>query len=249
MKIRQNVGRCKDPHNSWEYGSFTIKKEMVFSSVKKLEKVVGNLKRLSWERFYNIVIPEFEYKVDDHILEIEMEYIKGDYMQSIHHHNVVYDELVARDGDWSWTDYSPRNFIVKDDRIHVIDLDSYGYIEFEDRQKKWDQTYGIFAPLIRSYRGKNQIDAKLSCSDLDYLRLRKLLVCVFNAKVERVEEKYYAKIENSTYDNLEELMVHLRLVYNCIKNAMDLNPPNHQQRKNILKELRETSSYKATHVL
>ena len=96
----------------------------------------------------------------------------------------------------------------------------------------------MYKRQIRSYRGKNQLDAKLSCSDLDYLRLRKLLVSVFNAKVERVEEKYYAKIDNSTYDNLEQLMSYLRLLYSYIQNEMDLNPPRHQQRKNILKELR-----------
>ncbi len=237
MNIRYN----KDPHNRydcWEYGSFTIKKEMVFSNVAKLEKVVDNLNKLKLERFHNVVVPDFTVEVNDHILRVEMDYVKGDYMQSIHHYNVVYDELVTRDGDWSWTDYAPRNFIVKDDRIYVIDLDSYGYIKFEDRQRKWDESYGIFAPLIRSYRGKNQLDAKLSCSNLDYIRLRKLLVSVFNAKVERVEEKYFAKIDNSTYDNLEEVMSYLKLLYSYLQNEMDLNPPRHQQRKSILKDLR-----------
>ena len=151
---------------------------------------------------------------------------------------IVLDEKIARDSDWSWTDYAPRNFIVKDDRIHVIDLDSYGYIKFEDRQRKWDESYGIFAPLIRSYRGVNQIDAKLSCNNLDYVRLKKLLVNVFNARVERVEEDYFAKIDNTTYNNLEELMNYLRLLYSYLQDEMNQNPPRHQQRKNILRELR-----------
>lgn len=237
MNIRYN----KDPHNRydcWEYGSFTLKKEMVFSSVKKLDKVVNNLNKLKNEKFYNVIIPDFTIEVNDHILQVEMEYVKGDYMQSIHHYNIVYDELVARDSDWSWTDYAPRNFIVRDDRIHVIDLDSYGYIKFEDRQRKWDESYGIFAPLIRSYRGVNQIDVKLSCNNLDYVRLKKLLINVFNARVERVEENYFAKIDNSTYNNLEELMSYLRLLYSYLQDEMNQNPPRHQQRKNILRELR-----------
>ena len=88
MNIRYN----KDPHNRydcWEYGSFTLKKEMVFSSVKKLDKVVNNLNKLKNEKFYNVIIPDFTIEVNDHILQVEMEYVKGDYMQSIHHYNIV----------------------------------------------------------------------------------------------------------------------------------------------------------------
>ena len=167
-----------------------------------------------------------------------MDYVKGDFIRSIHHYNVVYDELIERKSEYSWTDYSPQNFIVKDDRIHVIDLDSYGFIEYEDRKRKWEKQFGIFAPLIRSYRGNKQLDAKLSCDDLSYLKLKRLLENVFNAKVERVDEDYFAKIDNSTYDNLESVMSYLKLLYSYLQNEMDLNPPRHQQRKDILKELR-----------
>ena len=167
-----------------------------------------------------------------------MDYVKGDFIRSIHHYNVVYDELIERKSEYSWTDYSPQNFIVKDDRIHVIDLDSYGFIEYEDRKKKWEKQFGIFAPLIRSYRGNKQLYAKLSCDDLSYLKLKRLLENVFNAKVERVDEDYFAKIDNSTYDNLESVMSYLKLLYSYLQNEMDLNPPRHQQRKDILKELR-----------
>jgi hypothetical protein len=225
-------------YDCWEYGSFTIKKEMIFSNVGLLEKVVGNLKRLGWEKFHNVVIPEFEYKVNDHLLEIEMEYIKGDFIKSIHHYNVVYDELVERDSTYSWADYNPTNYIVKDDRIHVIDLDSFGYIEYEHRKAKWEKQFGIFAPLIRSYKGKNQLDAKLSCDNLHYIKLKRLLQKVFNAKVDRVEENYFAMIDGKTYDNLEEVMSYLRLLYNYLQIEMDTNTPRHQQRKDILKELR-----------
>lgn len=237
MNIRYNRNNTYR-YDCWEYGSFTIRKEMVFSNVAFVEKVVGNLKKLKSEKFHNVVVPEFQYKVNDHVLEIEMEYIKGDFIRSIHHYNVIYDELVERDSNYSWSDYNPQNFIVKDDRIYVIDLDSFGYIEYEHRKDKWERTFGIFAPLIRSYKGRKQIDAKLSCSDLDYIRLRKLLVSVFNAKVERVEEKYFAKIDNSTYNNLEEVMSYLRLLYTHLQNEMDQNPTRHQQQKDLLRQLR-----------
>tara|TARA_B100001057_G_scaffold400024_1_gene411100 strand:+ start:517 stop:1230 length:714 start_codon:yes stop_codon:yes gene_type:complete len=236
-----NIKNNKDPYNRydvWEFSVLTIKKEMVFSNVSFLDKVVSNLKKLQEEKFYNVVVPDFSYNVNDHILSIEMDYVKGDFIRSIHHYNVVYDELIERKSDYSWTDYSPQNFIVKDDRIHVIDLDSYGFIQYEDRKRKWEKQFGIFAPLIRSYSGNKQLDAKLSCDDLSYLKLKRLLENVFNAKVERVEEDYFAKIDNSTYDNLEDVMTYLKLLYSYLQNEMDLNPPRHQQRKDILKELR-----------
>ena len=237
MNIRYNRNNTYR-YDCWEYGSFTIRKEMVFSDVAFVEKVVGNLKKLVSEKFHNVVVPEFQYKANHHLLEIEMEYIKGDFIRSIHHYNVIYDELVERDSNYSWSDYNPQNFIVKDDRIYVIDLDSFGYIEYEHRKAKWENQFGIFAPLIRSYKGCKQLDAKLSCSDLDYIRLRKLLVSVFNAKVERVEEEYFAKIDNSTYNNLEELMSYLRLLYTHLQNEMDHNPTRHQQQKDMLRQLR-----------
>ena len=236
-----NIKNNKDPYNRydvWEFSVLTIKKEMVFSNVSFLDKVVSNLKKLQEEKFYNVVVPDFSYNVNDHILSIEMDYVKGDFIRSIHHYNVVYDELIERKSDYSWTDYSPQNFIVKDDRIYVIDLDSYGFIQYEDRKRKWEKQFGIFAPLIRSYSGNKQLDAKLSCDDLSYLKLKRLLENVFNAKVERVEEDYFAKIDNSTYDNLEDVMTYLKLLYSYLQNEMDLNPPRHQQRKDILKELR-----------
>tara|TARA_B100001029_G_C15005519_1_gene420858 strand:+ start:321 stop:1034 length:714 start_codon:yes stop_codon:yes gene_type:complete len=236
-----NIKHNKDPYNRydvWEFSVLTIKKEMVFSNVSFLEKVVSNLEKLQEEKFYNVVVPDFSYFINDHILSIEMDYVKGDYIRSIHHYNVVYDELIERESDYSWTDYSPQNFIVKDDRVHVIDLDSYGFIQYEDRKKKWEKQFGIFAPLIRSYRGNKQLDAKLSCDNLSYIKLKRLLENVFNAKVERVEEDYFAKIDNSTYDNLESVMSYLKLLYSYLQNEMDLNPPRHQQRKDILKELR-----------
>ena len=93
---------------------------MVFSSVAKLEKVVTNLNRLKWERFNNVVIPNYEYEINDHILIVEMDYVRGTYPRSIHHYNIIYDEFVERESDFSCTDLNPMNFIVNNDRVHLI---------------------------------------------------------------------------------------------------------------------------------
>ena len=156
--------------------SFTITKEMMFPDKSSLELVASNLDRLSEEKFVNIVVPDFSYTVTENILSLKMDYIPGKYIHTIHHYNVIYDELVERDSDYSMWDYIPQNFVVKDDRVYMIDLDAWGFIKYEDRKKRWEDTYKIFAPIIRSYKGKHQMKVDLSCHDLEYLKLSYVLV-------------------------------------------------------------------------
>ena len=237
MKIRTN----NDPsarYDVWQYGSFSFRKEMVFSTVSQLEKVVKNLDRLKTEKFYNIVVPDFTYEVVDHILTIDMDYIKGQMIQSIHHYNIIYDELVERDSDYSWTDYTPENYIVHNDRIYVIDLDSYGYIKYEDRKRKWENSFGIFAPIIRSYKGKHQMKVNLSCHNLEYLKLKKLLKFVFNAEVTRSISPFFARIDDLEFYNLKDTMNYLKELHEEMQSNMNLNTPRHQDRKDLLRKLR-----------
>ena len=238
MKINssKNLERhYKQDH--WEYSSLTIKKEMVFSSVAKLEKVVSNLKRLSWERFNNVVIPNYEYSINDHILTVEMDYIRGHYPKSIHHYNIIYDEFVERQSNYSCTDLNPMNFIVNNDRVHLIDLDSFGYVDYEQRLQDWETHFGIFAPIIRHYKGKMQMKVDLSCNNLDYLKLKKLLEHIFNAKVSRSVSPYFACIDDTEFYDLESTMKYLRELYEEILSAIDLTHMKHAQRKNVLRTL------------
>ena len=46
----------------------------------------------------------------------------------------------------------------------------------EDRKRRWEDTYKIFAPIIRSYKGKHQMKVDLSCHDLEYLKLKKIFL-------------------------------------------------------------------------
>ena len=219
----------------WEFCCLTMNKEMVFSSVKKLEIVVRNLEILKKEKFINIVVPEFTYKVSDHVLYIDMEYIRGEYVKSIHHYNVIYDELIDKESDYSITDYNPTNFIVKDDQIYLIDLESYGYIPYEVRKKRWEDYFGIFAPIIRSYSGKHQMNVTLSCDDYEYLKLKKLLETMFNAKVERNDLPHFAQIDERTFQNMRDTIEYLRSLYDQMAVSMNLNPLKHLQKKEILR--------------
>ena len=237
MIIRKNKDTFNRP-DCWEYGFMTLKKEMVFSTVSQLEKVVKNLERLKTEKFTNVVVPDFTYQTLDHILTIEMDYIKGKMIQSIHHYNIIYDELVERNSDYSWTDYTPDNFIVLDDRIYLIDLDAYGYIKYEDRKRKWEQCFGIFAPIIRSYKGKHQMKVNLSCHNLEYLKLKKLLKFVFNAEVTRSISPFFARIDDLEFYNLKDTMNYLKELHEEMQSNMNLNTPRHQDRKDLLRKLR-----------
>lgn len=239
MKINSSKNLLRiHKHDKWEFSSLTMRKEMIFSSVAKLEKVVKNLTLLQKEKFNNIVIPDFTYEVDDHVLYVEMEYIKGHYVKSIHHYNVIYDELVERDSNYSCTDFNPYNFLVKNDRVHLIDLDSYGYIEYEQRLKEWEDHYGIFSPIIRQYKGKMQMSVDLSCNNLDYLKLKKLLESLFNAKVNRSVSPYFACIDGTKFYNLENTMKHLRELFEQIIISIDLDEIKHNRRKDIIRLLR-----------
>ena len=237
MIIRKNKDTYNRP-DCWEYGFMTLKKEMVFSTVSQLEKVVKNLERLKTEKFSNVVVPDFTYQTLDHILTIEMDYIKGKMIQSIHHYNIIYDELVERDSDYSWTDYTPDNFIVLDDRIYLIDLDAYGYIKYEDRKRKWENCFGIFAPIIRSYKGKHQMKVNLSCHNLEYLKLKKLLKFVFNAEVTRSISPFFARIDDLEFSNLTDTMNYLKELHTEMQSNLNLNTPRHQDQKDLLKKLR-----------
>ena len=237
MIIRKNKDTFNRP-DCWEYGFMTLKKEMVFSTVSQLEKVVKNLERLKTEKFTNVVVPDFTYQTLDHILTIEMDYIKGKMIQSIHHYNIIYDELVERNSDYSWTDYTPDNFIVLDDRIYLIDLDAYGYIKYEDRKRKWEQCFGIFAPIIRSYKGKHQMKVNLSCHNLEYLKLKKLLKFVFNAEVTRSISPFFARIDDLEFSNLTDTMNYLKELHAEMQSNINLNTPRHQDQKDLLKKLR-----------
>tara|TARA_Y100000592_G_scaffold26023_1_gene41150 strand:- start:546 stop:1187 length:642 start_codon:yes stop_codon:yes gene_type:complete len=210
---------------------------MVFSSVAKLEKVVSNLNRLKWERFHNVVVPNYEYEINDHILVVEMDYVRGTYPRSIHHYNIIYDEFVERESDFSCTDYNPANFIVKDDRVYLIDLDSYGYIDHKARLQDWEMHYGIFSPIIRNYKGKMQMEVDLSCNNLEYLKLKKLLENLFNAKVSRSASPYFAHIDGTEFNSLEDTIKYLRELYEEILSAIDLTHMKHSQRKNVIRTL------------
>ena len=54
--------------------------------------------------------------------------------------NIIYEDIVQRDLDWTFDDYGSSNFIVEHitDRIFAVDFQSYNYLPNRDyRESKW----------------------------------------------------------------------------------------------------------------
>ena len=122
--------------------SFSILKHTVYSSSDEAQMRAERLQKLKEDSFENdgkIKVPYFEFKVEDNVLIYQSEYIKG-VAPTNNDMKHVYEKLVYRPGAYTFLDYTPQNFIVDRWGIHVVDLDSYGSHDFEERMKRWNET-------------------------------------------------------------------------------------------------------------
>jgi len=113
--------------------SFTISKTL---QQMHLDHIIENLERLSKENFNRVSIPDFDYRTDGSEITIESEYIKGNHID-LSHMNILYEDLVLRPSEYSFHDYQFCNYMTRDGKIYVIDLDDYRVISLEDRKKDW----------------------------------------------------------------------------------------------------------------
>ena len=122
--------------------SFSIIKHTTYSKTEDAIDVANRLERLKEDRFEHdgkIKVPYFEFKVEDNVLIYQSEYIKG-VAPTNNDMKHVYEKLVYRPGAYTFLDYTPQNFIVDRWGIHIVDLDSYGSHDFEERMKRWNET-------------------------------------------------------------------------------------------------------------
>ena len=104
--------------------------------------MIDKLERLKNEDFNRVHIPDFEYKVDGNILTYDTVFIKGWGVGTLipYFTNIIYEDIVQRDLDWTFDDYGSSNFIVEHntDRIFAVDFQSYNYLPNRDyRESKW----------------------------------------------------------------------------------------------------------------
>tara|TARA_B110000483_G_scaffold207846_1_gene253062 strand:- start:94 stop:504 length:411 start_codon:yes stop_codon:yes gene_type:complete len=106
------------------------------------ELYINNLQRLKTETFNRIKIPKFSFKLDDGELIIESEYIKGLFID-YSHSDIIYNDLVLKEGDYSFHDYNFTNFKINkfDNQIYAIDLDDFQKVDFRRRRENWIKNY------------------------------------------------------------------------------------------------------------
>ena len=96
--------------------------------------------KLKSENFSSIKIPLFDFSTEGMMLRYYAQYVKGIPI-SKWELMTLYDELVERDSDFSFTDYSFGNFIKNDDGIWAVDLNSYSETPMTIRKDLWNRRF------------------------------------------------------------------------------------------------------------
>ena len=124
--------------------TLTIKKEMIFPDGIYQHTVYENLEKLQTENFNQIKVPKFTLRWDGNLIVYEAEFIKGKPIRSIKDYNILYEDIIERDSDYSFINMLPENYIKNDKGdLYVIDLDEYGYHPYEERKKSWEKSFII----------------------------------------------------------------------------------------------------------
>ena len=121
--------------------SYQLCKTTTYETEEYCYNVARGLDRLKSARFEWLRVPQFEYTIDGLSLTINTDYIKGWYCAEP---LKLYNEIVLREEDYTFTDPHPSNFITcsRTFETYAIDLDSYTAIrpfeEMHDRFiRKW----------------------------------------------------------------------------------------------------------------
>ena len=130
-------GEKNNDNSSWD---LMICKTITYQRKEQLRRVVLAMHKLKSENFSSIKIPLFDFETDGMKLRYYAQYVKGIPI-SKWELMTLYDELVERDGDFSFTDYSFGNFIKNDDGIWAVDLNSYSETPMTMRKDLWNRRF------------------------------------------------------------------------------------------------------------
>lgn len=134
-------------NHSTRITELTITKTILVANTGPL---VDNLKQLSSEDFGVVKIPKFDFSYTDTELTIESEYIKGIYPQ-IYHMDIIKKQLVDRESEWSFSDYTYTNFKIHrfTEDIYAVDLDDFCKVGIQQREASWQKAYDHEVERIR----------------------------------------------------------------------------------------------------
>ena len=130
-------GEKNNDNSSWD---LMICKTITYQRKEQLRRVVLAMHKLKSENFSSIKIPLFDFETDGMKLRYYAQYVKGIPI-SKWELMTLYDELVERDSDFSFTDYSFGNFIKNDDGIWAVDLNSYSETPMTMRKDLWNRRF------------------------------------------------------------------------------------------------------------
>ena len=120
--------------------SFKLTKKIRFKDDETKYFMVDKLNRLKNENFNRVLIPNFDYTIQDNFLIYEVDFIKGYPLGTATEPfaSIVKEDIVERDSDWTFSDYHMTNFIVEaqTDKLYAVDFQSYSYIP--DKNLRWE---------------------------------------------------------------------------------------------------------------
>ena len=111
--------------------------------------------------FGDIKVPKFDFEFTDTELIVKSQYIKGKQWQDDdlwHNSKLVFNNLVLKDGDYSFNDYNAHNFISESetDDLYYVDFEGYDCCTIEERshslQKELDKVLSRLDPSLRDFR-------------------------------------------------------------------------------------------------
>ena len=123
--------------------SFTLTKTIQYDNKEIFHRDVENLERLQEEKFSRIKVPQFTFEASNNIIVYNCQFVKGKVVQP-RKLEKLYKELVLRDSEYSFCDYTIDNFIKVwhgelEGSVFAIDLNSYKKEPVENRKILWER--------------------------------------------------------------------------------------------------------------
>ena len=123
------------------------KKTLVFNNEFDYNFRQKSLKKLAedFDTFGNIKLPRFRTTYYPKFLTIvlESEFIDGRYItKDDPNTKIIYEELINRKSDWTFSSYSYHNFIINaKNELYYIDIDDYKVVSQEKRLQLFHKFY------------------------------------------------------------------------------------------------------------
>ena len=148
--------------------SFYLTKKITFNNRIELDAMIEKLDRLKTENFNRVLIPDYKYeRIDDNVLIYEVEFIKGFPVGTAvePYKSMVYQDVLERESDWTFSDYHLTNFIVETttDKLYAVDFQSYSYLPDRSvRKNMWHDSQQTHRKIFEGIMNNKWIKPKIN---------------------------------------------------------------------------------------